>query len=157
MQETGSEQGENAASAMSPEAMNERFAISPFSRWLGLHAIECASGRVRIEMPWRAEIAGTPGRLNAHGGVLAALIDTGGSYAIATRTGHPVPTIDLHVDYHRPVSAETLCIEGRIVRLGKRMATAETAITTRDGKLIATGRGLYTVERVGPPASDLER
>ena len=146
MQETRPAEGADGASAMSPEAMNERLAISPFAHWLGVRATDCTLGRVRLELPWRAELAGTPGRLNAHGGVLAALIDTGASYAIATQAGRPVPTIDLHVDYHRPVSAETLCIEGRVVRLGKRMATAEATVTTLDGRLVATGRGLFLVD-----------
>ena len=130
---------------MSLQAMNERMASSPYPRWLGIQVTGFEDGVLHLEVPWRAEYSGAPGRENAHGGVLAAVIDTSTSYAIATELGKPLSTIDLHIDYHRPVAGQTMRIESRVVKLGRKLATAHAAIYTPDGKLAVTGRGLFVV------------
>ena len=130
---------------MSLQAMNERLASSPYPRWLGIQVTGFEDGKLTLEVPWREEYCGTPGNDNAHGGVLAAIIDTSSSYALATELGKPLFTIDLHVDYHRPVARKHMRIESRVIKLGKKLATAEASIYTPDGKLAVSGRGLFVV------------
>lgn len=126
-------------------AMNARLASTPFGSWLGVRATDFDGETLTLEVPWRPEFVGTPGTQIAHGGVLAAIVDTAGSYAVAASLGKPVPTIDLRIDYHRPVAHEAMVVESRLLRLGRSLATAEVSIYTAEGKLAVSGTGLYSV------------
>lgn len=130
---------------MQPSAMNDRLATTPYGAWLGLQVLSLGGDGLKMEVPWRPEFVGTPGTRIVHGGILAAVIDTAGSYAIAAELGRPLPTIDLRVDYHRPIGAETMAVTARLIRLGRRLATAEVEIVDRQGRLAVTGRGLYAL------------
>ena len=76
-------------------------------------------------------------------GVLAAIIDLGGLYAILTAKAVAVATVDLGVDYLSPFTGGRLRSTSNVVRLGSKVSTAETKITNAEGKLLASGRGVY--------------
>ncbi|MEI9926148.1 MAG: PaaI family thioesterase [Bradyrhizobium sp.] len=50
---------------------------------------------------WREEWVVNPDRGYTHGGILATLVDLTADWAMVSKTGRGVPTIDLRVDYHR--------------------------------------------------------
>lgn len=114
-----------------------------FHRWMGITLREHGHGRVILDLPWRDEFAGDPSDDHMHGGLLATLIDLAADYAIATVHGIGVPTIDLHVDYHRIALPGPLWVEGSVVRVGRTLGTAEAKVYNKDGALIASGRGLF--------------
>ena len=66
---------------------------SPFHRLLGLELVRANDGVVEMRLPWRDELARADGSDWFHGGVISALIDIAGDYAIASRLGRGVPTI----------------------------------------------------------------
>jgi uncharacterized protein (TIGR00369 family) len=74
---------------------------------------------------------------------LATLVDLGADWAMVSRTGRGVPTINLHVDYHAPAMPGDLTIRGKIVRMGGQFSTAEARVFDREGNLLASGRGTY--------------
>ena len=79
---------------------------------------------------------------SVHGGVAATLLDSCMGCAIHTtlEAGTGYTTSDLQVRYIRAMSAATGTVhaEGRVVHLGRRMATAEgTLFVAGDGKLLA--------------------
>ena len=78
-----------------------------------------------------------------HGGILAALIDLAGDYAIAARLGRGVPTIDMRIDYHRTALPGPLVARATIIKIGSTVATAEAQVFDEGGKLVASGRGAY--------------
>lgn len=78
-----------------------------------------------------------------HGGILAALVDLGGLYAVLAAGGSAVATVDLRVDYHRPVSGETVRAVCRVIRLGGKVSSAGCEILGPGGELLASGRGVY--------------
>src|SRR3546814_6634344 len=82
------------------ESLQERLAINPFHQWLGLELVRVQDGEVEITARWRDEFLSNPQRGFAHGGILAALIDTTADFAIAARLGNTYPTIDPRIDYH---------------------------------------------------------
>src|SRR5262249_59431965 len=98
---------------------------------------------IELKGPWRKAWVSSPDRRNAHGGVLATLIDLGGDGAMVKKTGRGVPTINLHVDYHAVAMPGDLTIRGKIVRIGSQFSTAEAQVFDALGKLIASGRGTY--------------
>lgn len=117
--------------------------ISPFQRWLGLRVEEAGEGRLVIGLRWREEFVSNPATKSMHGGILASLIDLGGLYAVLTAKAVATATVDLRVDYHRPASGGDLRATSRVIKLGSKVSTAETEIVGDDGKLVASGRGVY--------------
>jgi len=78
-----------------------------------------------------------------HGGAIASLIDTAGDFAIIAAVGYDVPTIDLRVDYLRPVTHGALTATARAVKAGRSFAVADIEVVAEDGKLVAIGRAVF--------------
>lgn len=118
---------------------------SPYHRLLGLEMIKAVPGEVVIRMPFREDLlAGDDpeGRI-VHGGAIASLIDTAGSFAVIAAIGHDVPTIDLRVDYLRPVTGGDLLATARTLKAGRFLAVADIEVTGEDGQVVAVGRGSF--------------
>jgi len=113
--------------------------IAPFHQWLGLKIQSCSEDGIELTMPWRDEIVSNPGV----GGVLAALIDLTGLYAVVMLGTRATATADLRVDYHRPATAGPLIARGQVVKTGRQISVAEARIFGPDDKLLASGRGAY--------------
>ena len=118
---------------------------SPLNRWLGMSVLNADDDGIVLNIKWREDFISSPELRSTHGGILATLIDAAGDYAVAIKVGHPVPTVDMRVDYHRIAHPGDLRAEGRIINLGKSMATAEARVLDTSGRLIASGRALYLI------------
>lgn len=125
------------------ERLQERLALNPFHQWLGLELVRLEDGEVEIAARWREEFLSNPHRGFAHGGILAALIDTTADFAIAARTGRPYPTIDLRIDYHAGARRGPLKAVGKLIKLGRTFSTAEAVVHGADEQLLASGRAAY--------------
>jgi uncharacterized protein (TIGR00369 family) len=123
--------------------MDLRFDHSPFMRFLGLTLVRSERGRVEIQLPFREEFMRQDGSDWYHGGVISALADIVGDYAVITETGVGVPTIDLRIDYLRPARRGDLIGVGRTVRVGKTVSVADVEIRDASGTLVAIGRAVY--------------
>lgn len=128
---------------MTREDLEARLKANPFAAWMGLSILSLDQDTLEIGLVWKEEMIANPEARNTHGGILAALIDTAADFMIAAKVGKPVPTIDLRVDYHSATGPGDLRAVARIIRLGRTFATAEAKILDADGKLIASGRGVY--------------
>lgn len=117
---------------------------SPFHRLLGLELVEAADGVVEMRLPWRDELGRADGSDWFHGGVLSALIDIAGDYAIAAKLGRGVPTIDLRVDYLRPARRGELRAVARAVKVGRTIGVADVELRDVGGVLVAVGRCAYS-------------
>ena len=122
-----------------------RFSDSPFQRFLGIELLSAEPGAVEIRLPFREELRRTDGDDWLHGGVLSALVDIAGAYAVYTRTGGAAPTIDLRIDYLRPALRGDLVASGQAIKIGSRVGVADIEVMDSGGKLICTGRGAYAV------------
>lgn len=129
--------------ALNLEQIEAALHAAPFHRWLGLKAISTDAEKLVLEMPWREEVVSNPRIQSAHGGVLAALIDLTGFYALLASGNMPSATADLRVDYHKPATPGTLSVTGKIIRLGATLSVAEAYVMNTDGALLSSGRGAY--------------
>ena len=82
---------------------------------------------------------------SVHGGFAATLLDSVMGCAVQTTLGADAgyTTLELSVNYVRPITAETgrILVEGTVVHAGRRMATAEgRAYVESGGKLLAHGK-----------------
>jgi uncharacterized protein (TIGR00369 family) len=122
----------------------------PFNKHVGVRATEIDNGRVRLEIPFQEHLIGDPLRRALHGGVISMLIDTAGGCALWSTVDNPkgrVSTIDLRVDYLRPGRGETLVVEARVVRAGKRVGVVDMTVfhPSAPEDFIATGKGVYNI------------
>lgn len=132
---------------MSFEALDEMVRRAPFHRWLAVELVALNDDDVVLRMPRREEMVSSVTHGYIHGGVLASLVDLTAVFAIAAKLGRGAPTIDLRVDFHRPAITTELRAIGRVIRLGRTIATAEATILDAEGVLVASGRGAFL-----PPA-----
>ena len=133
---------------MSSTAFTEASRIvnrSPLNRWLGMSVLRADDDGITLGIRWREELISNPDIRSTHGGILATLIDAAGDYAVALKVGVAVPTIDMHVDFHRMAKPGDLRAEGQVIHLGRRFATAHARVLDAEGNLIASGRALYLV------------
>jgi len=120
---------------------------SPYQRFLGLILLRAEDGLVEIRLPFREEFLRADDSDWLHGGIISALIDIAGDYAIVTKTGVGVPTIDLRIDYLRPARRGDLVAVGRITKVGRTIGFADVEIRDTNGELVAVGRGVYAIPR----------
>ena len=116
---------------------------SPYQRFLGLKFARYEEGLVEIAMPFREEFLREEGSDWLHGGILSALIDIAGDYAVYSKTGGDVPTLDLRIDYLRPARRGRLTAIARTVKVGRRVSVADVEVQDENGHVVAVGRGLY--------------
>ena len=119
-------------------------AAGPFHEFLGMELAgsDPERGEVTIRLPFRRSFGRLPDGDQIHGGVLSALIDIAGDFALILVLGHGVPTINLRVDYLRPAAGD-LTATARVVRAGRTVGVVDIELKDAAGRLIAVGRGCY--------------
>jgi uncharacterized protein (TIGR00369 family) len=117
----------------------------PYWRLLGMEVVAAAEGEPMVRLEVRPEHMQIMGRV--HGGVLASLVDS----AIAVAVHAPMPsqsaaaTLDLHVQYVRPITAPcTLIARGRVLSRSRTVALAQAEVVDgADGAVYAVGSATY--------------
>jgi len=131
------------AEELTLERVQQLVTRAPYHQWLGLKVIALHEDGIELTATWREEWVVNPDQRYTHGGVLATLVDLGADWAMVTKTGRGVPTIDLRIDYHSVAMPGDLTIRGKIVRMGSQFSTSEARVFDAEGKLLASGRGTY--------------
>lgn len=86
-----------------------------------------------------------PGTDQWHGGAIAALVDIVGCYALTLLSSEPLPTINFRTDYLRPAIKTDLLAVARVRKAGRMIGVVDVDIDNADGKLVAVGRGTYSM------------
>lgn len=115
---------------------------SPIASTLEFYPVELELGRVVFEGEPKKFVFNPIG--SVHGGYAAALLDTvlGCSIQTMLEAGQGYTTVELKVNYIKAMTDKTGFVraEGKIVHVGKSLATAEAKLYGRDdGKLYAHG------------------
>jgi uncharacterized protein (TIGR00369 family) len=125
------------------------FPITPMWRSLGIALVEAEKGRTLFRIEPRHAHANTNGV--AHGGLAATLIDSAASCAVITETdaGDWSTTVALEIKFIRPILVESgpVFAEGKTIRVGRRMGTAEAWIRDAEGRLLGHGSCTCLIER----------
>ncbi|WP_454828546.1 PaaI family thioesterase [Paraburkholderia xenovorans] len=136
---------------LTAEQVQAMLTRGPYHQWLGLRVLEVGEGSIEIAATWREEWVVNPERRYTHGGILAALVDLTADWALVSKTGRGVPTIDLRVDYHRAAMPGDLIARGKVVKFGSAISVAEAHIYDQSGALLASGRGVYSTAPAPAP------
>lgn len=124
----------------------------PFFNLIGFEVIEFGPRWSRCRLSPREEFRNPNGVV--HGGVIAALIDAGITQAMLLTEEYEVSvrekqgfltTIDLRIRYLRPVAADEMNCESKIVHLGRRIIHANSVVTNGSGKQLALGDSILTL------------
>jgi len=127
------------------EIVRDNIAQTPFHHWLKPEVTEVNDelGSVTIRLPMRPEFCRLPDRWEAHGGIVAALMDITGHAAIVAKLHHSLATIDLRVDYLRLAGGTELRAVGTVVKLGRTIGVVDIRMSDDQDKLVAIGRAAY--------------
>jgi uncharacterized protein (TIGR00369 family) len=109
----------------------------PVGRLLGFVLREIEPGRAVFEMAADERHHNPMGTL--HGGVYCDLVDAamGYAYAATLAEGETFTTVELKINFLRPVRKATLTAEARVVKAGSALGYVECDVTDHAGQLVA--------------------
>jgi uncharacterized protein (TIGR00369 family) len=110
---------------------------APIGKLLGLTIIRSSVGRATVEFEATGRYANPMGTL--HGGVLCDIADAamGVAYHNTLAEGETFTTIELKINFLRPVWKAKLRAEAKVVRAGKTVALVECDIVDDRQRLVA--------------------
>jgi uncharacterized protein (TIGR00369 family) len=119
----------------------------PIARLIGFEASEIADGRAVVTLAAGKQHANPMGTL--HGGVLCDIADAamGMAFASTLAPGESFTTIELRINFFRPVWEARLRAEGKVVRRGSTVGYIECEITDEAGRLVAKASSTCMVLR----------
>lgn len=129
--------------------VERRIRNGPFHEWLGVRVLEVGDDRIEMSFSWRPEWVVRAEGGYTHGGILATIVDLTADWALTSRVGGAVPTVDLRVDYHRAAKGDLRSV-GKVVKYGRTTSVAQADVFDGAGALVASGRGVYLTAAAQP-------
>jgi uncharacterized protein (TIGR00369 family) len=110
---------------------------APIARLIGFQLIEVEPGRARFALDADERHHNPMGTL--HGGVLCDIADVamGLAYGATLEEGETFTTLELKINFLRPVKNARLMADGIVVQKGKTVGLAECSVSDERGRLIA--------------------
>lgn len=121
------------------KSSGDRFSGAPVSRLIGFEVAPQEGDRTVVALEAGEQHANPMGRV--HGGVISALADAamGTAYGRVLLEVEDFSTIELKVNFMRPVRLGRLVATARIVQRGLRIGFLDCEIHDAQGRLVATG------------------
>lgn len=118
---------------------------SPYWKLIGLKEVSLNNGSSLIELPVKYEI--TQRRGTVHGGVIASMVDSAAGAAIRSllEPNQQVVTVEMKLNYIRPVKGDRIIGRGKVINLGNTLAVAEANIISDEDNIIASGMATFMV------------
>src|SRR6201987_2175531 len=109
----------------------------PVSELIGFEVSEASKGHVVVVLQAGTRHFNPMGTV--HGGILCDIADAAMGIAFATTlsVGESFTTVELKINFLRPVRQAQLRAEGRVVQRGRPIGYGEWKITDENGKLVA--------------------
>ena len=110
----------------------------PIMKTLGFRLVEVGEGTASMELEAKTELHSNP-MGTIHGGVLCDIADAaiGTAHFTTLTEGESLASIDLQINFFRPVRNERLKAAARPIHRGKTVSRYVCDITRADGKLVA--------------------
>jgi uncharacterized protein (TIGR00369 family) len=120
---------------------------SPIHRELGLKVKELAGDTV-LEAHLRSNWANSSEADAIHGGVIGLLLDAAATLALIAATGDDWTTVDLRIDFLRPLGLGPVQARGVVLHAGKSLGRAQATVLDSDDRSCAIAIGTF---HHGPP------
>ena len=119
----------------------------PIARLIGFEVREIADGRAITTLTAGPQHANPMGTL--HGGILCDIADAamGLAFASTLAAGESFTTIELKINFFRPVWNAQLRAEGKIIRRGSAVGYVECDVTDEQNRLVAKASSTCMVLR----------
>ena len=116
-----------------------------FTDWMGVEYLHDEPGLRRIALTLEPRHMSRAKRV--HGGVLFTLLDTalGGAVVHALPRGKGAATLELKINYFRPIQHGRVVAEGRLVNQTRSTAYAEGEVVNEEGKVLAKASGTFFI------------
>jgi len=96
-----------------------------FNHYLGIRILRKHPNGVTVECRMRKELMNFAGVL--HGGVIATLADVAVGQSLVLR-GHRTTTVELKINYLRPITGSKVTARAHLLRIGKTLSTARVDV-----------------------------
>lgn len=136
---------------MSGETLDEKLTASlreklkhiPYAQFLGIELEQAAPGTATLSLEITDQLKRNNGI--AHGGAIASLIDTATAFATLTimEPHQRSTTIDLTINFLRPLTSGSAKATARVVRGGRRIIVVSAEVFESAGNLAATALSTY--------------
>jgi uncharacterized protein (TIGR00369 family) len=119
------------------EQMAGKSSPSPIAMLLGFRLIAISPGAAAVQLEAGPQHANPMGTL--HGGVLCDIADAamGIAYATNLAEGESFTTLELKINFLKPIWKATLKAEGKVVKQGRTTGLVECRVTDEKGSLVA--------------------
>src|SRR5580704_6676329 len=119
----------------------------PVGHLIGFETKEAADGRAVVTLVAGSQHANPMGTL--HGGILCDIADAamGVAFASTLALDESFTTIELKINFFRPVWQSVLKAEGKVVRRGSSLGYVECEITDENARLVANAASTCLVLR----------
>lgn len=115
----------------------------------GYRLVEFGDGKCLVE--WRPVEPFVNAEGGVWGGAVAAVVDNVCAMAVAAALDPPpehLPTVSMHIDYLRALPPNsTYLMRGQSLRVGGRLAVADTHVTDADGLLFVRATCTFAIRR----------
>ncbi len=127
-----------------PQKLNKNH---PFAELLGLRILTCQAGYSELTLDVNERLFNPHQVL--HGGAIYSMVDTGMGGALYTRLnkGQSCATIEIKINYFKPVSGGEVVCKSNIINQGRNIATLEAEVFNR-GRLVAKAMGTYAIFKI---------
>jgi uncharacterized protein (TIGR00369 family) len=119
----------------------------PIGKLLGMRLVHVAAGESRFELDAGERHSNPMGTL--HGGILCDIADgaMGIAFASTLEEGESFTTLELKINFLKPVWKTRLTARGRLVKRGKTIGMVECDVTNAEGELVARATSTCMVLR----------
>jgi uncharacterized protein (TIGR00369 family) len=145
------DEGSKPADENVPPAGHFKLPPAPVGDLLGFRVSEAGNGRAAVTLQAGPQHANPMGSL--HGGVLCDIADAAMGYAFASTLAadEAFTTVELKINFLRPVWKAELKAEAKVVHRGKTIGYVECEVTDEKGRLVAKSASTCIVLRGGKP------
>ncbi len=132
--------------------VHQALSAVPFARLIGLELEHVEPGLAVMSLAIRDDLKQNNGVV--HGGAIASLIDTATAFAIILLLAEDerTTTVDLTINYLRPLRTGRATATARVLRAGRRVVVVSADISDDDKNLTATALSSYL--RLSPRSTE---
>lgn len=116
-----------------------------FNRLLGMRVARVHKDGVTVECPMRPDLANAAGGM--HGGVFATLADAAVGISLQRyfEGMRPITTVELKINYFRPVTEGRVFARARLVRVGATICVGSVHLTNDHGREVGAALVTYMI------------